>query len=143
MINRLRYNFDLLYELTKKELKVRYKSSVLGYFWSLLNPIAMAMIFYLAFKVVLNVRGRLTSTDWPFALFLITGLFPWQWFANSVSACTNVYVSNASLIRKVSFNRELLPLATVMNDLIHFVISIPVILAFLIVSGGWPSPHLL
>jgi lipopolysaccharide transport system permease protein len=137
----LRYNLDLLYELTKKELRVRYKSSILGYFWSLLNPLAMAMVFFVAFRVVLKVS--LTDSHWPFALFLIAGLFPWQWFSNSIGACTNVYVNNATLIRKVAFRRELLPLATVLNDMFHFLASIPVVLGLLIYCGGTPSWHLL
>jgi lipopolysaccharide transport system permease protein len=135
----LRHNLDLLYELTKKELKVRYKSSVLGYLWSLLNPLAMTLVFYLAFRIVLKVR--LTRSPWPFALFLIAGLFPWQWLANSLSKCTDVYVANAALVRRVAFRRALLPLAAVLNDLIHFLISLPVIVGFLLYAGGAPSWH--
>lgn len=141
MIRSLEHNLDLLYELTKKELKARYKSSVFGYLWSLLNPIAMATVFYLAFKIVLRVN--LTDSNWPFALFLISGLFPWQWFSNSISSSTNIYVHNATLIRKVAFRRELLPLASVLNDLFHFLVSVPVILGYLIICGGVPSWHLL
>jgi len=141
MTGTLRYNLDLLYELTKKEIKARYKSSVLGYLWSLLNPLAMTMVFYVAFRVVLKIR--LTESRWPFALFLITGLFPWQWFANSISVCSNVYIVNAALIRKVACRRELLPLATVLNDLFHFLASLLVILVFLVSAGGTPSYRLI
>ncbi len=137
----LRHNLDLLYELTKKELKVRYKSSVLGYLWSLLNPLAMATVFYLAFRIILRVN--LTTSRWPFSLVLVTGLFPWQWFANSIGRTTDIYVANASLIRKVSFRRELLPLAGVLNDLLHFAVSVPVIVVFHAFCGGVPSWHLL
>jgi len=135
---RWRYQFDLVYELTKKELKVRYKSSVLGYLWSILNPLALAGVFYVGLGLIVGVKG---DDRHPFWLTLICGMFPWQWFFNSVNACTNVYVGNANLIRKVAFRRELLPLATVLNDLIHFAVSIPVIVAFLLVAGGGPSAH--
>jgi len=135
-----RYQFDLVYELTKKELKVRYKSSVLGYLWSILNPLAMAGVFYVGLGLIIGVRG---DGRHPFWLALICGMFPWQWFSNSINACTNVYVGNANLIRKVAFRRELLPLATVLNDLIHFAVSIPVIVAFLLLAGDvhGPSAH--
>ena len=132
----LRYNLDLLYELTKKELKVRYKSSVLGYLWSVLNPLAMALVFYVGLGVILKVQGRAGRPYW---LMLIGGLFPWQWFSNSVNASTHVYVANANLIRKVPFRRGLLPLATVLNDLLHFLASLPVIAVCLAIAHLAPS----
>ena len=133
-----RYQFDLVYELTKKELTVRYKSSALGYLWSVLNPLALAGVFYVGLGLIMGVQG---DGKHPFWLALICGMFPWQWFFNSINACTNVYVGNANLIRKVSFRRELLPLATVLNDMIHFAISIPVIVVFLLLAGSAPSLH--
>ncbi len=137
-MNDWRQQFDLLYELTKKELKVRYKSSALGYLWSVLNPLALAGVFYVGLGLIVGVRG---DGAHPFWLALICGMFPWQWFFNSINACTDVYVGNANLIRKVAFLRELLPLATVLNDLIHFAISLPVIVAFLLMGGTGPSLH--
>jgi lipopolysaccharide transport system permease protein len=69
---------DLLIVLTHKEIKVRYKSSVLGYLWSVANPLAIAFVFYLAFKIVMRIQIE------AYSLFLITRLFPWQWFSNWV-----------------------------------------------------------
>jgi len=134
----LQYHLDLIYELTKKELKVRYKNSALGYLWSVLNPLAMAGVFYVGLGLIIGVRVP-RGEDYPFWLLLICGLFPWQWFSNSVNACTNVYIGNANLIRKVAFRREVLPLATVLNDLVHFAVSIPVIVLFLLLARHRPT----
>lgn len=127
------YLFDLVYVLTQKEIKVRYKNSVFGYFWSVMHPLAFALMFYLAFKVFMKVRLE----DYP--LFLITGLFPWQWFSNSVSSSLFVLMDNASLIKKLNFPRELIPLSSVINHSLHFLLSLPVILLFMYFYDKSPS----
>lgn len=76
----LQYYKDLIVVLTQKELKVRYKRSFPGYLWSIANPLALAVVFYVAFKVVMRIQIE------NYTLFLISGLFPWQWFSNSVSS---------------------------------------------------------
>jgi len=127
------YYKDLIVVLTQKELKVRYKRSFLGYLWSIANPLAMAVVFYVAFKVVMRVQIE------NYTLFLISGLFPWQWFSNSVGSSTVVFVGNASLIKKVNFPSESLVIATVLNDMLHFMLSVPVILMFLFFYGLKPN----
>jgi lipopolysaccharide transport system permease protein len=124
---------DLLIVLTHKEIKVRYKSSVLGYLWSVANPLAIAIVFYLAFKIVMRIKIE------AYSLFLITGLFPWQWFSNSVSLSPMIFLSNASLIKKVSFPRNVLSLVNVLQDMIHFILAIPVIVLFMIMYHRSPS----
>lgn len=125
--------FDLVYVLTQKEIKVRYKNSVLGYFWSVMHPLAFALMFYLAFKVFMKVQVE----DYP--LFLITGLFPWQWFSNSVSSSLFVLIDNASLIKKLNFPRELIPLSSVINHSFHFLLSLPIILLFMYIYDKSPA----
>lgn len=124
-MNRFRYYIDLILVLTQKEMKVKYKSSVFGYLWSIGHPLAFAFVFYVAFKVVMRVQMEY------YALFLITGLFPWQWFANSVNSAPMIFLSNASIIKKVNFSRQVLPFATVLQDMIHFILAIPVIMLFM------------
>lgn len=118
------YYFDLISVLITKELKVRYKNSILGYFWSVLNPLSMALIFLFAFKKVLKIPIE----DYTF--FLICGLFPWQWFSNSIMVSTNILLSNATLIKKINFPSYIIPLVSVLNDMIHFIMSIPIIICF-------------
>ena len=129
----IRYYIDLITILTVKELKIRYKNSFLGYLWSLLNPLAMALVFFFAFKKVLKIQIP------HYTFFLICGLFPWQWFNNSVLIGTNVFIGNAPLIKKLNFPRCFTPLATVCNDLLHFIVSLPVILIFAFYYKIYPS----
>jgi lipopolysaccharide transport system permease protein len=121
----VRYLLDLIIVLTQKELKVRYKNNVLGYLWSVANPLAFAFVFYIAFKTIMKIQME------NFALFLIAGLFPWQWFANSISSTPTIFLSNASIIKKVNFPKNIIPLTIVLQDMIHFILSIPVIMLFM------------
>ncbi len=121
-----RHYLDLVSVLVAKDLKVRYRSTMLGYVWSLLYPLAFALIFYFLFRVIARIEVE------NYALFLITGLFPWHWISNSVSASTFYFLGNGSLIKKVMFPRILLVTAGVLNDLVHFVLTIPVIVLFLL-----------
>ncbi len=120
----LSYYKDLIFVLTAKEIKVKYKNNFFGYICSILHPLSMAMVFYFAFKFVMKIPLK------NFTLFLISGLFPWQWFSNSVGASSTILIGNASLIKKVNFPRHFIPLAIVLNDLFHFVMSLPVIFGF-------------
>ena len=123
---------DLVRELTRKELKVRYRNSFLGYVWSVASPAAQALVYFFAFKVIV----RITVQD--YGLFLMSGLFAWQWFTNSLTVCTGVFLGNASLIKKVAFPRQALPLASVLNDALHFVLSLPVIAVVALAYGVYP-----
>jgi lipopolysaccharide transport system permease protein len=127
------YYRDLVAVLVAKEFKVRYKSTFFGYAWSVLHPLAFAGVFYIMFKIIVRIKMD------DYVLFLICGLFPWQWFQNSVNASNFSFLNNASLIKKVKFPRAFLALAGVLNDTIHFVISIPVIAIFMVCYGKYPS----
>jgi len=128
------YYRDLIWVLVSKELKLRYHSTAFGYLWSLLNPLAFATVYFVVFKVVMRF-------DMPdYALFLIAGLFPWQWFANSTTSSNYFFLDNRSLIKKIRFPRQFLVVAGVLNDMVHFVISIPVIVAFMLYFRVYPSP---
>lgn len=133
MNHRMQHFIDLIIVLTRKEMKVRYKSSFFGYLWSIGHPLAFAFVFFIAFKIVMKIQKE------DYALFLIAGLFPWQWFANSVNASPMVFLGNASIIKKVNFPRSTLPFATVLQDTIHFVLAIPVIVLFLFIYHKSPS----
>ena len=133
--NSIAYYRDLLWVLFRKELHVRYRSTVFGYAWSVLNPLAFATAFYVLFKVFARIKVE------NYALLLICGLFPWQWFQNSVAAANLAFLDNASLIKKVRFPRHFLVTSGAMNDLFHFAASLPVIVAFLLWYGGAPSWH--
>ncbi len=133
MNSRIQHYIDLIRVLTQKEMKLRYKSTFFGYVWSIAHPLAFAFVFFMAFKVVMRIQME------GYAVFLIAGLFPWQWLSNSVNASPMVFVLNASLIKKVSLPRNTLPLAMVLQDMIHFLLAIPVIVLFLLIYHKSPS----
>ena len=114
----LPYYRDLLGVLTSKELKLRYRGTKLGILWSLANPIALALVLHFAVKLVLRI-----DID-SYALFILSGLFCWQWISNSLTASAVSFTGNTRLIRKLSFPRYMLCVAVVFGDMIHFAITI-------------------
>ncbi|MFH0824229.1 MAG: ABC transporter permease [Pseudomonadota bacterium] len=133
-IDHMSYLWDLTLVLARKEMKIRYKSSVLGYLWSVLNPLLCAMVFYIAFRVVMRVQME------NYHVFLICGLFPWQWFSNSLNAAPMMFLGNASIVKKTNFPKAVIVLAIVVQDMIHFLLSLPVIVVFLLSIGKFPDP---
>lgn len=131
---KLEHRLDLVMALVTKDLKLRYKSTVLGYAWSVLNPLAMALVFFFAFRVIARI-----DSDNPYILVLVTGLFPWQWFTNSVGGSVNYFISVSNLIKKNQFPKLLVVFSGVAHDGLHYLVSIPVILAFMVWFGYRPS----
>ncbi|MRS15076.1 ABC transporter permease [Enterobacteriaceae bacterium RIT691] len=129
----LGYLYDLLVVITNKDLKVRYKSSVFGYLWSIANPLLFAMIYYFIFKLIMRVQIP------NYTVFIITGLFPWQWFASSATNSLFSFIANAQIIKKTVFPRSVIPLSNVMMEGLHFLCTIPVIIVFLFIYGMKPS----
>jgi ABC-2 type transport system permease protein len=126
-------NRDLLILLTKTQLKVKYKGSVLGYVWSMLNPALVLAIYYTVFKVI--ARNNIPS----FAIFLFCGLLVWNLFNNAANSATSVVVANSGIVKKVAFPRELLALSTVGVAFILFMIQVVVLIIALVAFGIVPS----
>jgi lipopolysaccharide transport system permease protein len=124
---------DLIIVLTQKEMKIRYKSNFLGYLWSILNPLAFAMVYHFAFKIVMRIEME------NYTLFLIAGLFPWQAFSNSITASPGIFLGNASFIKKVSFPKQILTVVVLLQDMIHFMLALPVLVFFLLYYHETPS----
>jgi ABC-2 type transport system permease protein len=118
---------ELLGGMTRKELKVKYKNSILGFAWSLLNPLLYLVVFYVAFVKILG------SGVPAFPIFLLSGLLAWNLFATGLSSACTAVVANAGLVKKVSFPREILPLASVGSMLVHFFLQSLVLFAALAV----------
>ncbi len=123
-INLLLRYYDLIYILVIKEFKVRYKSNFLGYLWSVANPLSYALILSFAIKSIFKV-----NID-NYGLFLISALFPWQWFSNSVGSSTGIFLANVNLIKKLNFPKSVLVFSFVTQDAIHFILSLPIIAGF-------------
>ena len=120
----------LVQSLVARELKARYRGSVLGFFWSFVNPLLLLLIYSFVFTVVLP--GVHPPELEPFALFMFCGILPWTWFSSSLLEASNVLIAGGNLIRKVLFPAEVLPIVTVLAGLVHFCLGLPILAAFLI-----------
>src|SRR5438552_6496607 len=114
---------QLLTALTARDLKARYRGSVLGFFWSLANPLLLLGVYTLVFT-----RFFPQQVVTPYPLFLFAGILPWTFFSAAVLEATNSISGNAGLIKKVMFPAEALPLVVVLSHLVHFALAIPVLL---------------
>ena len=124
---------ELLINLTRKELKVKYKNSALGFVWSLLNPALYLVVFYLVFQVILQ------SGIPYFPIYLLSGLLPWNLFSTGLGGGTTSITSNSGLVGKVWFPREILPLASIGAAMVHFFLQMLVLGGALIVFRYAPS----
>jgi len=119
---------DLIVNLVIRDLKVRYKNSVLGFLWSLLNPLFMMLVFIVVFSIMLP-NQRVAN----FPVFILCALLPWNFFATSVIGSTNSVVGNGHLITQVYFPREVLPLSSVLSNLVNFLLALIVLFAMIFV----------
>ena len=120
---------ELLGNLVRKELKVKYKNSALGFLWSLLNPIMQVIVFTVVFQIVLK-----NSVPY-FPIYLLSGMLAWNLFSLSAAAATGSITGNHSLVNKVYFPREILPLAAVGANCVHFFLQSLVLLATIGIAG--------
>lgn len=122
------YYRDLLYNLVVRDLKVRYKHSVLGFFWSLLNPLLLMVVFTFVFSALLPERNRPA-----FHIFFLCALLPWNWCAASVQGALSSIVGNGHLIKKVYFPREMLPVSVVVSNMINYLLALPALFLFMLI----------
>ena len=128
---------ELVFNLTVRELKARYKSSVLGFLWSLLNPLGMMLVFTVVFTVLMP-NNKIEN----YPIFLLCGLLPWNFFNAGVMTGISSVVANGELVKKVYFPREILPIASVLANLVNFLLAMVVLFAALIVFHAHFSPYL-
>lgn len=121
---------ELLFNLTRKEVKVKYKNSFLGFLWSLVTPLMMLVVFYVAFGIVFKLRAMGMQY---YAFFLMSGILPWNYLSNTLSQAVGSVVSSGDLVKKVYFPREVLPLSHLGSATFHFLLQELVLIAFLLV----------
>lgn len=124
---------DLLHVLVQKELSTRYKGSFLGFFWSVLNPLANAYVFYIVFGLFMRMNVP------HFIVLLLSAMFPWQCFSNCVNQGTMTFISNPTLVKKVAFPRQAIPLVLILQNMVHLLLSFPIYLAFMFWEGMYPN----
>jgi len=128
LIRLFRYR-GLVQILVTRELKARYRGSVLGFFWSFVNPLLLLLVYSFVFTAIIP-RGDLAGLE-PYAVFLFCGLLPWTWFSSSLNESANVLIVNGNLIKKVVFPVEILPVVAVASNLCHFVLGLPILFVIL------------
>jgi len=136
---------ELFVNLTLRELRGKYKRSVLGWTWSLLNPLATMVIFTVVFRFFLKVEtspGNPSGLD-VFALFLLCGLLPWTFLSNGMSGSMGALIANSNLIKKVFFPREILVASNIASWVVSFLLEIGVLAVVLVVAGNFVVPWLL
>lgn len=120
----------LLWSLTWRDLRVRYKQSVLGAAWAVVQPLSMMLVFTFVFTRAIDARSVL-PIDVPYALYAYCGLVPWTLFSGSLNQCVNSLTGNRNLVTKVYFPREVLPLSCVGSALIDFLIAATVLVGLM------------
>ena len=130
---------ELLYFLCWRDIKVRYKQTVLGAAWAIIQPFLTMVVFTLFFGQL----AQIPSDGIPYAIFCYAALVPWTFFANGLSQASNSLVSNGNLLTKVYFPRLIMPLAGVLSGIIDFVVAFVVLLGMMVYYGLVPTIHIL
>jgi lipopolysaccharide transport system permease protein len=131
---------ELLLVLTMRDIKVRYKQTVLGFTWAIIQPLMMMVVF----SIFLGRLAKMPSDGFPYPIFVYAGLLPWTFFATAVSSAANSLIGSAGLVSKVYFPRLVIPLASIGSGLVDFAVASVVLLALMLFYGvGWSSNMLL
>ena len=118
---------ELIGTLALRDIRARYRQSILGVYWTILNPLAMAAVYTVVFSLIAQVPvGNV-----PYGAFVFCGLVPWSFFSNGLTNATNSLVGMAGLLTKVAFPREVLPLAAVLGRLVDLLVSLGVLLVII------------
>jgi lipopolysaccharide transport system permease protein len=125
----LRYR-GLVQSLVARELKARYRGSVLGFFWSFINPLLLLLVYSFVFSYVMT--GAHDKRIEPYALFMFCGILPWTWFSASLSEASGVLIAGGNLIKKVLFPAEVLPIVSVLANMVHFFFGLVILAGFLL-----------
>lgn len=135
----------LIQNLVTRELKARYRGTVLGFFWSFFNPLLLLVVYTVVFGFIIKPRvPELGSSPWTYALFLFCGVLPWQvWFVSSTLESANVLMVQGNLIKKMLFPTEILPIVVLNSNFVHFIFGLPILLLSVPLLGGHYSPYLL
>jgi len=128
---------ELLKNNVKKEVRGRYKNSILGVMWTFLNPLLQIAVYAMIFPYILKQQQPY------YLIFVCVGLIPWSFFTTTIIQSTNTIIGNANIVKKVYFPREILPLSVVLSGAINFLIATIIILAFCIGGGKGITWHIL
>lgn len=123
----------------KREFQVKYRTSMLGAAWTVINPLAMVVVYTVIFSQVMRTKLPGTDSSLAYSIYLCSGVLIWGFFAEIVSRAQTVFIEHAGLLKKLSFPRICLPIITVLNAALNFGIIFSLFTVFLIVSGNFPG----
>ena len=123
----------------KREFQSRYRNSLLGAAWTVLNPLAMIVVYTVIFSQVMRTRLPGTDSSFAYSIYLCAGVLTWGLFSEITGRAQNVFLEHANLIKKISFPRICLPVIVVLNAGVNFAIIFGLFLAFLVFSGNFPG----
>jgi len=123
---------ELLWQMTGREIKARYKQSILGYFWVILNPLAQMLVMSFAFSIIMRVPTY-SAGHIPYSIFLFVALLPWTLFSGSLSSASSSLVNSAGLITKIYFPRTILVISTIFAKIIDFLFANIILIIYMIV----------
>jgi lipopolysaccharide transport system permease protein len=137
-LNELWHYRELLYFLTWRDIKVRYKQTVLGAAWAIIQPFFTMVVFSLFFGKL----AKVPSDGIPYPIFAYTALVPWTFFANGLTQSSNSLVGNANLIKKVYFPRLVIPISSVISGTFDFILAFVVLLGMMLYYGIFPTVNI-
>ena len=123
----------------KREFQIKYRNSMLGAAWTVLNPLAMIFVYTVIFSQVMQAKLPGMDNSFAYSIYLCAGILTWGLFAEITSRAQNVFLENANLIKKVSFPRICLPVIVLLTALLNFSIIFGLFMAFLVISGNFPG----
>src|SRR5678815_2128243 len=126
----------LIRSLVARELTARYRGSVLGFFWSFVNPLLLLSIYTFVFAYIMPNNEPRTK---PYSVFMFCGLLPWTWFSASLTEAGGSLISGGNLIKKVLFPAEVLPIVSVLSNMVHFFLGLLILAGFMIGAGHYPD----
>lgn len=134
----------LIQNLVVRELKARYRGTILGFFWSFFNPLLLLTVYTIVFGFIIKPRDpSLGDSPWMYALFLFCGVLPWVWFSSSSLESANVLIVHGNLIKKILFPAEVLPVVAVSANFVHFSLGLPILFLCIPLFGKAYTPYLL
>ena len=122
-----------------REFQSRYRNSLLGGLWTVLNPLAMILIYTLIFSQVMQARLPGVETPFAYSIFLMAGILPWNFFIDILNRFQSVFLENAALIKKINFPKICLPVIVLINCSINFAIVFVLFLSFLVFNNQFPG----
>jgi len=129
-----RQQFELTLSLAKRDLKARYKDSVLGFFWSLVHPAFLTLVFWVVFTKILPLPFNTSGV--PFWLHMLISVLGWNFFYGSAMEATHSVVSNVSLMKKVRMDAEVFPIATIISNGVHFSLAMVLVVVLMLFTTG-------